>query len=200
MKKIHELQIKKAELTDLPAIIHLENATWNKQQRCSGKKLLARLVNYQNGFLLGHINGEVVASFYAIKRKHHPHEAMNWLRDSGDGTGGTQDQMGNSLFSISITVSARAPKGSYRRMMEAWRELAKQEKVEYMYAGSRLPGLKDFAGTADEYLSSVKNGAIFDPILSKARASGFTLGNLIPNYFNDPDSLNFGVEIFQVID
>ncbi len=193
------LTISSAKLTDLPEIIQLENSKWNEQQRCSPDNLLRRLNNFQEGFLVGRSNNKIVASFYAIRRMHSPGEPINWLLDSGNGTGSTHDKNGESLFSISITVSSSAPKGSYREMMEAWRNLAKQQKVNLIYAGSRVPGLNKFNGHAEDYLLKVKSGEIFDHTLSKAKYCGFCIGNLIHDYFHDPDSLNYGVEIFQLI-
>src|SRR5579863_5707326 len=123
------LAISMANLDDLPEIIQLENTEWNEQQRCSPKNILHRLNHFQEGFLIGRSNNKIVASFYAIRRMHKPGEPINWLQDSGNGTGCTHDKNGESLFSLSITVSSSAPKGSYREMMKAWRNLAKQLKV-----------------------------------------------------------------------
>src|SRR5437773_1594371 len=125
--------ISTANYEDLPEIIRLENAEWDEKQRCSPANFLSRLNNFRDGFLVGRVNGEIVASFYAIRRSHVPGEPINWQRDSGNGTGDTHDENGSSLFSISCTVSRHAPRGCYRKMMEAWKELANRQQVSCIY-------------------------------------------------------------------
>jgi hypothetical protein len=191
--------ISTATVNDLSDIVRLENEVWSPEQACSIENFLFRLHFFRQGFLLGRIDGELVASFYAIRRRHEPGEHINWDRDSGRGTGNTHDPDGNSLFSLSCTVGRKAPKGTYRKMMEAWMDLARRIGVDNIYAGSRAVGLSEFTGSLDEYVPAVRSGTVFDPILSKAMHCGFSLGDdLIPDYFEDSLSLNYGVEIFQL--
>lgn len=193
------ITIRRAKQSDLESILALEESLWEPEQQASRENIYSRLHIYRNGVLLAFDQTRLVASFFAIKRQHIIGTPITWLHESGYGSGNTHEVNGNSLFSLSITVAPHAPPGTYRKMMMAWRDLAKQENCHTMYAGSRLPGLKSYHGKAEDYLEKVRDKQIFDPILSKANRCGFQIGALLPNYFHDPASLHFGVEIYQYL-
>ena len=106
---MQSLMIRTAQFEDLPDIVCLENTEWCEEQRCTLDNFSLRLNHFQNGFLVAYINNKIVASFYAIRRHHHIGKLMNWKEESGHGTGNTHDPRGDSLFSVSITVSHQAP-------------------------------------------------------------------------------------------
>jgi hypothetical protein len=191
------VEVRKALPEDLPALVALENSVWDEAQRCAPASFRERQRHFAEGLLVAVFEKRVVGSFYCIRRRHLPGEAMNWLRDSGLGTGWTHDPSGNSLFSISVTVARDFRRGIYRRLMTEWKELAKREGVDFIYAGSRIPGLREYVGTPEAYVSAVRNGERTDPVLSKAIGVGFSAGRLLPGYFHDPDSLDYGVEIYS---
>ena len=92
------------------------------------------------------------------------------------------------------------PKGTLRSLFEGWREIARRNGLKYIFGGSRIPGLINFEYTPEVYLQKVKDKSLFDPVLSKYMSCNLKVGILFPNYFNDPESRNFGVEVYDVID
>ena len=106
----------------------------------------------------------------------------------------------NGLFGVSATVHPSAPKGTLRILFEGWRDLARRHGLKYIFGGSRIPGLINFDGTPEDYLKQVLDKSIFDPVLSKYMACDLKVGVLLPNYFDDPESHNYGVEVYDILD
>jgi methylglutaconyl-CoA hydratase len=189
--------VRTAVLGDLSKIVRLENSRWSPEQRCSEENFVRRLESHPDGMQVAELGEHIVGSFYAVRRPVDKDQPFYWMSGSGDGTGSSHDPKANGLFSVSVTVAENAPSGTYRSLMEGWRALARRQGVKYIFAGSRIPGLANFPGTADEYVKDVTNGKLYDPILSKGIANGFRVGRIIPEYFHDPESRNFGVEIYD---
>ena len=191
------ISVREAEVLDLPGIIALENAMWTEDQRCSKENFASRMRHFKEGFLVAEKDGDIVGTFYGILRPYRLGQPINWNTDSGDGTGATHDPRGNAIFGISITVAHDAPQGTFRKLIEGWRRVAKEKQVDFIFGASRIPGLHRFQGTPEEYVRRIKAGEIFDPVLSKWMACGLLAGKLVPGYFEDPDSFDFGVEVYN---
>lgn len=195
------IHLRSATLIDLPSILILENEMWAEGQRCSEENFRKRLRSFASGFLLAENNeGKLVRTFYCVKRKFSIGKGRySWVSESGDGTGESHLDNGNALFGVSASVHPHAPKGTLRALFNGWRSLAKEHGISYIYGGSRIPGLHKFDGTAVEYLKQTILGNIFDPVLSKYSACDLKIGNLLEDYFADPESRNYGVEVYDII-
>ncbi|MBC7740989.1 MAG: hypothetical protein H7061_02250 [Bdellovibrionaceae bacterium] len=195
------VHLRTASSNDLPLIIEMENELWPEGQRCSEENFLKRIATYNAGFILAFDNyGKLVGTFYCVKRNFTPKRGKyTWYSESGDGAGSTHLNGGNALFGISVTVRPVAPKGTLRMLFNGWRSLAKEESLSYIFGGSRIPGLSTFSGNPEEYLSLVKGRKLFDPVLSKYMSCDMKVGNLIPQYFRDSESCDFGVEVYDLI-
>lgn len=190
--------VRTASFGDLDGVVELENKMWSADQRCSPDHFVRRFQEPHGYFILAEsIERQVVGTFFCIKKTYLPlSKSFNWYGE-GCEVGKGPDVHGNALFGVSVTVSDLAPKGTLRALFNGWRDLARTNKLSYIYGGSRIPGLHSFAGSAEQYLEQILRGKIFDPVLSKYILCGLKVGNLIPNYFEDPESLNYGVEVYD---
>lgn len=194
--------IRSASSSDLERIVNLEYEMWSEDQRCSPENFMTRLLIFPQGFLLAEDQEKnLVGTFFCVKRSFHPNKGgYSWNSESAFGSGLSHTPEGNGLFGVSATVHPKAPKGTLRNLFEGWREVARKNGLKYIFGGSRIPGLVNFEGTPEGYLQKVLENSIFDPVLSKYMACDLKVGTLLPNYFDDPESRNFGVEVYDLVD
>lgn len=194
-------RIRSATSADLESIIDLENEMWSEDQRCSRENFMTRLLVFPEGFLLAIDNDDnLVGTFFCVKRNFYLNKGgYTWDSESGFGSGLTHTLGANGLFGVSATVHPDAPKGTLRSLFEGWREVARRNGLKYIFGGSRIPGLINFDGTPESYLKSVIEKSIFDSVLSKYMCCDLKVGILLPKYFDDPESLNYGVEVYDTI-
>ncbi len=181
-------------ITELKSVYDLEISRWNPEQACTLEKFKIRYNNFKDGFILAYNSeGILVGYIYCIIKSYFNNGDINWERDSGDGTGNSHDPNGNSLFCVSITTCYKSPKGTMRNLVNAWKDLAKDFNLNSVYCGSRISGLKDTELSIHEYFKSVLNKEVYDPVMSKWMSCDMTVGSLVPNYFEDGESFNYGV-------
>lgn len=182
---------------ELEKLIKLENEVWPQDLACSRENFYKRYESFKEGFLIAEDkNGNVFGSFYGIFLNYQVGQGINWHRDSGAGTGSTHNMSANSMFGISITSKEGSPQGSMRGIVTAWKNLATEYKKKYIYGGSRVSGFHQHSCSIEEYVKDVADKKIFDPVLTKWLGCGMSPGGIIENYFDDPESKNYGVEIF----
>lgn len=200
--KDSQLKIRTASISDLSSLANLENEMWPEDQRCSKENFINRIRTFSEGFLLAEdFNTNLVGTFFCVKRNFTLNKGgYTWDSESGYGSGLSHTSVANGLFGVTATVHPDAPKGTLRCLFTGWREIARKHGIKYIFGGSRIPGLISFNGTPENYLEEVINKRIFDPVLSKYMACDLKVGILLPNYFNDPESRNFGVEVFDVLE
>lgn len=198
----HQIKIRSATPLDLDSIVNLENEMWSEDQRCSRENFMTRLLIHPDGLLLAmDSDSNLVGTFFCVQREFNLNKGgYSWDSESGFGSGLSHTLGGNGLFGVSATVHPNAPKGTLRSLFEGWREIARRKGLKYIFGGSRIPGLINFEGTPEVYLQKVLNKSIFDPVLSKYMACNLKVGILLQDYFDDPESRNYGVEVYDIID
>jgi hypothetical protein len=182
---------------ELEKLITLENHVWPADLACSRENFLKRYGHFKNGFLVAEDReGKVFGSFYGIFMDFSIGQGINWHVDSGFGSGSTHNSNGNSMFGISITSLENSPSGSMRAIVTAWKNFAKENGKKYIYGGSRLSGYHQHTCPVTDYVEMVAAKKLFDPVLTKWLSCGMKAGKIIENYFDDPESRNYGVEIY----
>jgi hypothetical protein len=182
---------------ELEKLIELENEVWPVDLACSRENFFKRFEAFPDGFLIAlDSEGIVFGSFYGIFMNFRIGQGINWHRDSGEGTGSNHTPDGNSMFGISITSKESAPPGSMRGIVTAWKNFSQERGKKYIYGGSRISGFHQHTCGPRDYVDQVVQKKLFDPVLSKWLSCGMSAGELIENYFIDPESRNYGVEIY----
>ncbi|MBW4438153.1 MAG: GNAT family N-acetyltransferase [Pleurocapsa minor GSE-CHR-MK-17-07R] len=88
-------------------------------------------------------------------------------------------------------------RGVGSKLMDARFAVLKQLNLRGMIAGSLIIDYHKVASevTPEQYVQDVIDGKRFDTNLTKQLHKGFRVHNIIPNYFNDARTLNYGVGI-----
>ena len=121
-----------------------------------------------------------------IDLAHYQHTYMeasgqNWLH--------SHDPSGDWLYGVDIGVHpSHRGKGLSRLLYDARKALVRTLGLQGMIVGGMLKGFAAYRATmsAQEYLSHVKAGSLFDPTVSVQLRQGFQVHGLLPNHIDDP--------------
>lgn len=182
---------------DLDGYAAVQEEEWGEAMAASRGQLETRLEHVAENMLVVEHDGEVVAGASFVRLSHYDldeHLSWNELTDEGWCTNHRPD--GAVLFGVDLSVSRRAPRTASARLFAASMELTMRRGVEATYWGSRLPRYHRHADrmTADEYVRArTARGRHLDPEIELyRRAPGVELVGVVPDYFKDVDSLNYG--------
>ena len=122
----------------------------------------------------------------------------SWFEKTGAGTLKTNNPQGATAFGVDLSVLKTASKNvSDRIVITALLIGLLGEGLKSIYLGSRIPGYcKHQNVTVDEYVHGKRSsGKPFDPELYFYLKNGFKIAGIIPDYMDDPKSLNYGVMV-----
>lgn len=121
---------------------------------------------------------------------------QNWEKTSGDGTLSTHDPKGDCAFGIDLSVPPGAVAGDQLIEMGILSAVVLANK-KGVFLGSRAPRYHKSANkmAIEEYIG-LGGGKNHDPEIRLYQSEGFRIVKVIPNYMEDPDSLNYGILMF----
>ena len=103
---------------------------------------------------------------------------------------------GDTIFGINLSFSKEAPFTASGKMIAHVLSYTIKNSIKGIVLGGRLPFYHKYADqmTAEEYINAKrKNGKPIDPELHIYKKAGARPVKVIPNYFPDSESLNYGV-------
>ncbi|MEK5230442.1 GNAT family N-acetyltransferase [Lysinibacillus sp. FSL K6-0232] len=187
--------------SDFAAMIRLQAACfpppfpaelwWNEQQ------LENHVTLFPEGAICVEIAGEIVGSMTTLCVQFDPkHPQHSWAEMTDNGYIRSHDPTGNTLYVVDICISPE-----YRRlnlgkqMMQAMYQIVVEQKLDRLVGGGRMPGYHQYAEhlTAAQYVQSVVNGDLTDPVLTFLLRCGRMPLALVENYLDDEASLNYAL-------
>jgi hypothetical protein len=144
-------------------------------------------------------NGKLVATLTNMfTTKEDMRKNKTWLGKTGKGFLTTHRQDGEIGFGVDLSVSKGVSKKvSDRIILSAIFIGVLGNGLKGVYLGSRIPGYqKNHQVPVEKYVfGKRKNGKPLDPELYLYLRNGFEIVEIIPNYMEDHESLNYGVLI-----
>ena len=126
--------------------------------------------------------------------------SKSWEEISGNGTLSTHNSKGDCTFGIDLSIlpSFQGKKISSNLLQTAFLLSVILENKKGAFLGSRIPGYhKKSHIQVENYVWGRKmDGKTMDPEIRLYQSEGFRVVRIIPEYINDPDSLNYGVLMF----
>lgn len=206
-----KLKIRQAGLDDIPQMVEIDHKAWwsevaftagqfrSQIERYPAGVLVAEIVENEHSRLVGTICGLRVNSSFA-DRVHTWHEA------TGDGYFTTHDPNGNVAFGANLSVLPEFErKGIGDKLFGYAAEVLVRDDMRYLVLGGRLPGLaehnKRLANhglppvTGEEYadLKDEQGRVLDDELRFYLKQPFLEMIRVLPEYFPDPDSENYGV-------
>jgi ribosomal protein S18 acetylase RimI-like enzyme len=203
MKRGEEIIFRDATEEDIDEIISLEKEIWG-EEGADERKIRSRMEVFPQGNLVAECNRAVV-SYLAFQYVNDKRRSGNftWTQVTDDGTiCNSHIKNGNYAYGINLTVGRKA---QCLNLGEALLYYGIggliRDNIKGSFLGSRMPGFKSYLRKhpkigADEYIRLKWKGKARDPEIRLYESLGFQVLRVLPNYFPDPESMNFGVLLF----
>ncbi|WP_028306676.1 GNAT family N-acetyltransferase [Desulfitibacter alkalitolerans] len=164
---------------------------WNYEQ-------LSNHVNlFPEGALCVDIKGELVGSMTGVIVSFDPnHPTHTWSEITDNGYIRNHDPQGNSLYVVDICIKPAYRKlGLGKWLMQTMYEVVVFKGLDRLLGGGRMPGYHKKASmmTAEEYIASVVQGDIKDPVITFLLRCGRIPLTVVENYLEDQESCNYAV-------
>ncbi len=195
------VEIFQLTMEDLDSLCKVEEEAWGKEMCANRSMLESRLKHFSEGMigarregvLLGYVGVMMINSAVCDKD-------FTWMGITDGGyIRSTHNPEGDCLYGVSLSVTPSAPKGLAVRLLKAAGKLSVRKSLKGILFGCRIPLYHKHAKRmpVQEYINAKSTtGRIIDPELSLYRAVNCLPVRVIPNYFEDPESLNYGVLVF----
>ncbi len=208
------VKIRQARVDDIEAMLWGEEKAWPENLRASREMYESRLGTFPQGTLVaegeGKIEGVVVVeivNFRSVSDVRSWNEATDYgyIRKS-------HNPKGNSFYGINLSVCPRAQSGVAVALLEAVGKLAIKHNLKQIVLGARIPGFIRYlekhcekngvSAISDEKRDKIAEDYIqttnrrrnpLDPQITFYQRAGMKIIKLLPNYFKDPESLNYGI-------
>ncbi|QDU66363.1 bifunctional GNAT family N-acetyltransferase/carbon-nitrogen hydrolase family protein [Engelhardtia mirabilis] len=181
-----EIVVRSLTIEDFEALIEMQQLCFPGMLPWGREQIVSQLEVFPEGQQVVEYEGRIVASSASLIVDFGDYnEWHDWKEIADAGFIRNHDPKGDTLYGIEVMVHPdfRGLKLA-RRLYEARRELARHYNVARCIVGGRIPNYHKYADqlSAREYAEKVRDGQIYDPVLTTQTANGFVLKQLIPNY------------------
>jgi hypothetical protein len=209
-----KIRIRQARADDIEAILLVEKKVWPESLRACQEMYQSRLSTFPQGTLIaereGNIEGVVVVQLMNFSSTP---DISSWNEATDYGyIKNSHNPEGNSLYGVNLSVCHGSQNRVAMTLLEAMGKLAIRHNFKQIVLGGRIPGfaryLKHYRQKngipvisdekrdkiAEDYMRATnKRGSPLDPEINFYQKAGMKIIKLLPNYFEDPESLNYGV-------
>ncbi len=172
-----------------------EKYLWTK------KKIEQQLHNCPQHLYVAFEGDVIVGTLSAISiNKETAMKAADWEETSACGTLATNNETGGCMFGLDLSVDPAAQgKGIGDELIQTgFLFSVVLGNKDGVFLGSRVPAYHKWAAKGmdiEEYVVG-KDGRTRDPEIRLYQKAGFKVVRIVPEYMEDPDSLNYGVLMF----
>ncbi len=209
-----KIRIRQARVDDIEAILLVEEKAWPENLRASREMYQSRLRTFPQGTLVaeteGKIEGVVVVEIVNFR---FVSNVCSWDKATDYGyIRKSHDPQGNTLYGVNLSVSPQTQSRVAVALSEAVDKLAIKLDFKQIVLGARIPRfaryLKHYSqkngisvisdekrdSIADHYIrATTRKGHPLDPEINFYQKAGTKIIKLLPDYFKDPESLDYGV-------
>lgn len=207
--------LRQATLTDISELGQLESEVWGPEQAATAEMWLSRITAFPEGTIVACDEEGTICGVVSISVVHYDlsRPTPTWAEATDQGMIGNHDPTGNMAYGVTLTAHQKAPREASTALLVAAGRVVVRNRLEGIIVGSRLPFYKRYVGqmTAADYARlsyewkprrrrlwggklKPRSGRRFHPdpelVLYKKHSLEFVV--VLEDYFEDPDSLNFG--------
>lgn len=194
----NKIIVRQATLDDLEEILLVEEEAWPQEARATEEMFRARIETFPEGTLVaienGRIMGVVVTEIIKFDIKQ---PIPTWFEATDNGyIRKSHDPKGDTLYGVNLSVSRYAGREVARLLLEGVKKIARDHSLKRVAFGARIPRYHRYSEkmTAEEYIQATTNsGRPLDPEIYFYQQGSAEVIKLLPDYFTDPESLNYGV-------
>jgi hypothetical protein len=195
-----KLYVNTATEADIPYYLEAQLLSWGKNMAAGEEVVASRIKAYPEGILVARKrNGVPVAFATTILLEDYDFDhPKTWDETTANGMCTTHRPNGRIMFGVDMSKTPDAPYDDKVFDVLLLQCMVRMFKSDLAIAclGGRLPGyhLHQNTMTAEEYLfAKDDSGRRLDPQVRMYESLPLRIVGLIPDYFPDPESLNYGV-------
>lgn len=197
-----EAVIRNYEKADMDALIRVQQESfpppfpselwWNEEQ------LTEHITRFPQGALCVEVEGRIVGSITGLLVDYDEEHAADhsWSTLTDDGYIRTHRPDGDTLYIVDICVMPAYRKfGLGKWMMQSMYEVVVHLGLRRLLGGGRMPGYHKQAETmtVEDYVKAVMAGVCKDPVITFLLRCGRTPVQVVPDYLQDEESLNYAL-------
>lgn len=189
-------KLRNATLNDVNEIEKVEQKVWGNE--AAGIDMIAsRIETFPEGTIVAVKSGKIIGVVFTQLINGKNSGAKTWYEYTDNGLlKNTHDPKGDTLFGVDLSVlPEHSGKGVGTNLLIAVGELGVRLGLKKGMLGGRIPLYKDYDHMdVNDYIKAKDdNGRIIDPEIRFYKRAGLTIKGVVPNYFKDPDSKDYGV-------
>lgn len=194
------LSIRPVSDDDIAALARVETLSWSTEQRASEGTIRARFLSgaclsiAAHSRRRGEIVGYVTALLGSDSSNGGPFPWLHYAQLALSPAFGKPEH----LYIVTISVLPDAPRGTGTQLVKAMAEIGTQRGLATLRYAIRLPRFAAYAQqgvTAEEYEQGLYSGKYHEDLYKLARNAGGSSVGLVKDYYDDPDSLDYGLLI-----
>ena len=187
-----------AKIEDLPQMLDVERATWGKEG-ATEEMIKSRIETFSDGILVALMDNKIVGTLMTQIINADDIGLKTWYGITDDGfIKKTHTPKGDTLYGVSLSVHPLYRQiGISRKIFENIVKLIVKYNLKQVMLGGRVPDYYKFADKIkiEDYIKIEEDNGNIPPDseLTFYRKFGLDIVKIIPNYFKDPESLNYGI-------
>lgn len=195
-----QIQIRRYTLEDYDQLLDVQKEAFPppfpEELWWSLDQISSHVQTFPEGAILAEIDGVIVGSATSLLIQYdgQPH---TWDEVADNGFIQSRHQPnGDSLYGIDVCVRpSYRGKGIAKALYQARKELVQALGLTRFLAGCRIPNYHQYADTldAEAYVKAVQKGEITDLVLTFMLKQGLNPLQVLPNYVEDAESLDYAV-------
>jgi len=194
------MQLRKASLSDVQDILRVENAAWFAGGAASEIQIRSRIITFPDGVIVATLDKEVIGVVVGeiIDSSYIDRDGISWKKITDNGSiKASHDPDGDALFGVDLSVDPTHQGGKIGALLlQEIGKMAIRKNLKMGILGARMPKFHEYSNryTPEEYIRLRGNdGRLIDPELRFYERNGLKLYRVIKDYFEDPESMNYGV-------
>lgn len=192
------VHVRNAVLDDIPEIIRVESETWPAGEAATQEMFRSRVETFPQGVHVAEVGGRLVGVVAFERITYDVNNPIpTWKQATDNGMiRGSHDPRGDTIFGVDLSATPDAPPRTGTRLLVEVGRYAIQNNLKRGILGGRIPGYGQYADkmTPEEYLAAKDDrGQPLDAEVRFYKRAGLKIGKVLPGYFDDPDSLSYGV-------
>ena len=194
------LEIRNGREDDIEELIRVDKEAFSDDWFLSKDYFQVWLEVFPEGLFVACLDGKQIG-YASVEIIEHDikNPIPNWYEATDNGfIRKTHNPSGNTIYGVSIAVSryVASLRIGKRLMNTAIVKFVRDRNLKHGVVGSRIPGYYKVCSemTAEEYVNKHRrNGWAIDPLVAFYQRCSFRIVKVLPNYIEDPFSLNWGV-------
>jgi hypothetical protein len=196
--KATKIKVRAATPADIDSYLKLQAERWQDDNMATREQLESRYKAYPEGMLVAERAGQIVGMVYAMQISDYDYEnPPTWNEITNNGFCDNADPNGAVIFGVDLSTAKGVGHLAGDELLLGIARLVIARGLRTALLGGRMPGYSEYAGkmSAEEYLRAKdENGLPLDKqVRYYTGIPGLKAIKVLPNYFHDPASLDYGV-------